>query len=792
MKSFNLCLGGVVSVTPCSKQVFPYLATQALDLVGSCTLNVSVPQTHTSKHAEFCIVPGRAATLLGRNLSESLGILTVGVPVNNCNINMTPQPNKKAVLRAKYPRVFQGLGKLKGFQLKLHINPNVKPLAQPIRRIPFSRRQKLNEKLGELEKLGVIEKVDTPTSWINPLVAVEKPNGDVRVCLDMRQANQAIQREKHPVPTVEETLQEISSAKVFTKLDLNMAFHQIELHPDSRDITTFAAPDGLYRYARLLFGVNMATEKFQNLIWQVLKDCPGTHNLHDDILVVGKDEREHDANLEKTLQKLEESGLTLNYDKCLVGVNNIAYMGDILSSDGLQLSEERVKAIAEAPAPKNQFEMRSFLGSIQFCAKFIPQFATISTPLWDLTSKNAKWQWGSKEAAAFSQIKHLLTCAPVMAYYNQNAKTRVTTDASPVGLGAILEQEQPDGGFRPVYYASRKLSKTEQHYSQFEREALAVKWACEKFFLFLYGTEFEIRTDHKPLITVLAANSKPPFARIERWLLYLQQFRYKITHIQGKYNSADVLSRLPVGPAQSNDSAATKVYACSVVSEAVPSALTAKEVELASERDPTLKLIRDAVTSGDWKHLSGTTYKAISDEIWVLGQIVMRGHRIIIPESLRKQTLSLAHEGHQGIVRMKARLREKVWWPNMNKQVEQLVKACYQCQLVGPRPKPEPIRSTKLPEGPWNDIAVDLLEIPAGNHLLVVIDNFSRWPEVVLVKKTDAQHIITAMEGIFRTHGLPQSIRSDNGPPFRIKRVRKLLRTSWHRTQKRHTLLAPE
>ena len=165
------------------------------------------------------------------------------------------------------------------------------------------------------------------------------------------------------------------------------------------------------------------------------------------------------------------------------------------------------------------------------------------------------------------------------------------------------------------------------------------------------------------MITVLAANSKPPSARIERWLLYLQQFRYKITHIQGKYSSADILSRLPVGPAQSHDSASTNVYACSVVSEAVPSALTAKEVELASERDPTLKLIRDAVIRrcGDWKHLSVTMYKAISGEIWVLRQIVMRGYHIIIPESLRKQTLSLAHEGHQGIVRMKARLREKVW-----------------------------------------------------------------------------------------------------------------------------------
>ena len=183
---FQSMFGGIVPFTPCNKQVFPYLATKALDLVGSCTLNVCVPQTNANMCTEFCFVPGRVATLLGRELSESLGILKVGIPVNSCNVNITPRADKKAVLRAKYPRVFQDLCKHKGFQLKLHINPNIKPLAQPIRRIPFSRRQKVNEKLGELEKLGVIEKVDTPTSWINPLVAVEKPNGDVHICLNMR------------------------------------------------------------------------------------------------------------------------------------------------------------------------------------------------------------------------------------------------------------------------------------------------------------------------------------------------------------------------------------------------------------------------------------------------------------------------------------------------------------------------------------------------------------------------------------------------------------------------------
>lgn len=519
----------------CNKRVFAYASEEPLQIKGKCNLDVRVPQTQKSLNVEFYVMLGKAATLLGRDASELLGVLRVGVPVNSCDVesdgasNNPKQADRKASLRAKFPKVFQGLGKLKGYQLKLHIDEKVQPVAQPPRRIPFSRREKVTEKLEELLKLDVIEKVEGPTSWVNPLVVVEKPNGDIRICLDMRQANQAIVREKHPVPTVEETLQEVSNAKVFSKLDLNMAFHQIELHPDSRDITTFAAPNGLYRYKRLLFGVNMATEKFQQIVWQIIQDCPGAYNLHDDLRVVGTNDEEHDENLERVMRKLE-SGLTLNYDKCEIGVGSTIYTGDVLSGEGLKVSSQRVKAIVEAPAPQNPSEVRSFLGSVQFCSKFIPNFASISSPLWDLTAKDIKWKWGVKEAKSFQEIKDRLTRAPVMAYFRQGAETRLTTDASPVGVGAILEQKQKDGSYRPIYYASRKLSKIEMRYSQFEREALAVRWACEKFYLYLYGISFEVCTDHKPLLIVLGAKSKPPSARIERWLLYLQQFQYKLTH----------------------------------------------------------------------------------------------------------------------------------------------------------------------------------------------------------------------------------------------------------------------
>ena len=353
-----------------------------------------------------------------------------------------------------------------------------------------------------------------------------------------------------------------------------------------------------------------------------------------------------------------------------------------------------------------------------------------------------------------------------MAYFTKDAKTRLVTDASPVGLGATLEQQQEDGSYRPVYYPSRKFSNVEKRYSQFEKEALTVRWACQKFYLLLYGIDFEICTDHKLLITVLSAKSTPPSARIERWLLYLQQFCYVVKHLAGKENSADALSCLPVGPHEHQDAVNTREYAFSIANEAIPAALTAHEVERASEKDHTLQLVRKGISSGDWSRLSGTMYKALAEELWVFGQLVLRGNRIVMPASLQKHTIKLAHEGHQGIVRTKANLRQKVWWPNMDKQTEQFIRACHPCQLVGRRSKAEPIRSTTLPEGPWTDIAVDLLEIPGGNHLLVVVDNFSRWPEVILLKKTYAANVTKAMEGMFQTYGLPLTVHSDNWPPF--------------------------
>ena len=367
-----------------------------------------------------------------------------------------------------------------------------------------------------------------PTTWVTPAVFVPKPNKDeVRICVDMRCANEAIQREKLPIPTVDEVLEEMNGSTVFTKLDMNMGFHQIELEEESRDITTFSAGDSLFRYNRLRFGVNSAPEQYQNIVRQTIADCPGATNIADDIVVHGKTTEEHDRNLITLLHRSQERNLTLNKDKCKIGMNQIVFMGLLLNKHGVGPTEEKVRAVRETEPPTNVAELRSFLGLITFSSRLLPNLATTAEPLRKLTRQDTKWKWGREENEAFEALKRQLAEASMMAFYDKNAPTEVATDASPVGVGAILVQEQ-QGVKRAVAFASCSLSEVERRYSQTEKGALAVVWGGERFSLCLLGLEsFQLVTDCKALEVIYGPKSKPS-ARVERWVLRLMPFKYTV------------------------------------------------------------------------------------------------------------------------------------------------------------------------------------------------------------------------------------------------------------------------
>ena len=455
---------GKKRLLPNRDKLYAYGSGKPMSVVGQ--FSTSVTFRDSTVQTVFHVIPGSHQSLLGKETSEKLGLLRVGPQVRRVTDKGHPAN--------KYPALFRGLGKLKDFQLTVPIDPDVTPVAQKVRKIPFSLQGPVEQKLEDLLEQNIIEKVSGPTPWVSPVVCAPKKNGDIRLCVDMRRANAAVLRERHPMPTLDDILHEMTGARVFSKLDLAQSFHQIELDESSRIITTFVTHKGLCRYKRLMFGISCAPEMHQRVIQQVLEGCEGVRNIADDIIVYAPTLEQHDRRLDAVLRRLQDAGLKLNGEKCQFGMTELTFMGHRLSRAGVTATDDKVDAVLRAREPRTASEVRSFLGLVTFLGRFIPDLSTISAPLRDLTKSGVAWRWGKQEGDSFSELKRKLADRNVLAYFSQTAETQLVVDASPVGLGAVLLQRQPTGVLQPVEYASRSLSDVERRYSQTEREALAV------------------------------------------------------------------------------------------------------------------------------------------------------------------------------------------------------------------------------------------------------------------------------------------------------------------------------
>ncbi|PFX13169.1 Retrovirus-related Pol polyprotein from transposon 17.6 [Stylophora pistillata] len=489
---------------------------------------------------------------------EALGLLRTSSSVSSkfleCNVvgeNLAP------VLQAKYPTVFVGVGGLKDYKLKVHVDSKVTPAAQKPRRVPFARREKVTAKVEDLIAKDIVERVNRLTSWVSPVVIAPKESGDIRLCVDMRKANAAIIRERIPIPTVDEVLENLNGTAVFSKLDLCLGFHQTELDEDSRDITTFAIHDGMYK---------------------------------------------------------------------------VVFIGLLVSKYGIGPTEEKVRAVLESSHKTKPKEVRSFLGMAGFIARFIPNFATNAEPLRAISRQGVPFVRDSEEEASFQELKQQLAKAPVLAYFDKEAHTRVIADASPVGLGAVLVQEK-NGVDRAICYASRSLSSVERRYSQTEKEALALVWTCEWFNQYLNGLQtFDLVTDHEALKVIYSRGSKPS-ARIERWVLRLQPYSYKVCCVASRDNIADALSRLTTLEASEKfryDDAHVQMVAL----KAVPVAVKVHEIESASAEDEELQAVHNCLVRGNWEK-GPRSFLMVRNEFTFIGQVILRGTRIVIRKVLR-------------------------------------------------------------------------------------------------------------------------------------------------------------
>lgn len=667
----------------------------------------------------------------------------------------------KIVVKSSFP-------KMKGIKLHIPIDKSVTPVVQHARRPPIALLGRIEEKLDHLEAADIIEKVNQYSDWVSPLVIIVKDSGDLRICVDMRVANRAIKREHHLMPTIEDFLPRLKSAKYFSRLDIKDAFHQIELDELSRPITTFITHRGMYRYKRLMFGVSCAPEMFQKIIEQLLADCENCVNYIDDIIVFGADEEEHNRCLQKVLAVLQSHDVLLNDRKCLFKVTELEFLGHHVSSEGIRPAESKVEALQSFRPPQNVEELRSFLGLATYVGRFLPNLATISAPLRTLTRNGTPFVWNEEQDTAFKKLKNMIGDVKQLKFFDNKLHTRVIADASPVALGAVLVQFQnafDDSNPFIICYASRSLSSTEQRYCQTEKEALALVWAVERFSMYLIGRVFELETDHKPLESLFKSSSRP-CPRIERWVLRLQCFTFTVKYRKGSTNIADPLSRLTdLRPMETKNKEQEDKFLVLAILEST--AIDIGEIEEASIQDAELTLIRDSLRCGTWNRLETKAYEPFRNELGLVGEIVVRNNKMVIPVSLRRRFMELAHEGHPGESAMKRRMRDRVWWPGMDKEIAKWVASCEGCRLVGLPQKPEPMQRRPLPSEAWVDVAIDFLgPLPSGEYLLVIIDYYSRYKEVEVMTKITGKETVNKLHTIFRRLGFPRTITLDNARQF--------------------------
>lgn len=677
-------------------------------------------------------------------------------------------------VRRQFPRLFSGLGKLEGEQTIL-LKDNVKPFSQSVpRRVPVPLLKKVETQLDKMVRNGVIAPVDYPTDWCSPIVVVPKTNGDVRICVDLTRLNSSVKREVYAMPAVEETLSKISEGKVFTKLDANSGFHQIQLDDESSKLTTFITPFGRFKFQRLPYGISSAPEYFQKKMDTILQGLDGVVCHMDDILVFGKDKAEHDARLRKVLDRLSQAGLTLNSEKFEFAKTQLEYLGQVIDSSGIRKDPTKVKAIVEMKEPQNTGDVRRFLGMVNQLMKFVPNLADKSKPLRDLLRKDAAWIWGQDQQQAFDILKKDLTSSETLALYHPERDTVISADSSSYGLGAVLLQAQEDGCMKPVAYASRSLTKTERRYAQIEKEALAIVWSLEHWADLLVGKNFQVETDHKPLVPLLSTKliDELPI-RVQRFRMRLLRFGFTIRHVPGKeLHTADALSRAPHDTTDLPDGDFTElveVYLNSVLYTLPASDHRLEQIRAELRKDDILHIVMQYVINGwpDSQQLNKVTkqYKAEAGNLTVHNGLLLKGRRLVIPSSLRHDILIHLHDGHQGIGKTKENASNSVWWPSITKDIELMVKTCPECTKQS-KARTEPMKGTPFPDRPWQRIAADFFQYKGKTYLLA-IDYYSRDVEITLMpNSTTTEVTIARLKKVFSRHGIPDILITDNGPQF--------------------------
>ena len=434
-------------------------------------------------------------------------------------------------LLQKYTEVFDGtLGAWKTDPVDFEMVDGATPHSQRYYPVPHLYKETFKKELDRLVNLGVLEKVQQ-SEWGSPTFIVPKKDGRVRFVSDFRRLNQKLKRKPYPLPRISDTLQQLEGFQYATSLDMNMGYYHIVLSPKAADMCTIVTEYGKYRYKRLPMGVACSPDIFQAKIYELLGDIEGTKAYIDDILVVKKGTfKEHLEQLDEIFRRCQRAGIKLNAEKCRFGLNEIDYLGYIVTPEGIKPNPKKIKAIQALERPTTVTEVRRLIGLVQYYRDLWPRRSHILQPFTAISSgkKGTKIKWTPELENSLNEIKKMVCKETLLNYPDWSKPFDLHTDASDYQLGAVISQEG-----KPIAFFSRKLNKAQQNYTTTEKELLSIVECVKEFRNILFGYPIRVYSDHRNLVHAATVSQSQ---RVMRWRLILEEFGPDIRHISGEEN----------------------------------------------------------------------------------------------------------------------------------------------------------------------------------------------------------------------------------------------------------------
>lgn len=687
-----------------------------------------------------------------------------------------------------FPTKLPGLPPLRQVYHTINLVPGMVPPNRPAYRLSLVEQEECVKTVDELLALGLIR--PSCSAFASPVLFVRKKEGTYRMVIDYRALNKITVPDRYPLPRIDDLLDRLKGAKVFSSLDLLSGYHQVRLRQEDIPKTAFRTPFGLYEFLVLPFGLTNAPATFQRLMNEIFHDFirEGFVVVYlDDVLIFSKNTAEHYEHLRRVFVRLQETGLFAKLAKCEFLKPELRYLGHVIGREGLKVDPQKITVVQEWPTPQNVTDVRRFLGLANYFRKFVRNYSDLAAPLTQLSSSKREWEWGKEQEHAFLALKEALVCAPILALPDLRREFQVICDASDFGVGAVLLQ---DG--RVIAYYSKKLNSAERNYSATERELLAVVYALTEWRCYVLGKQVTVTTDHQCNTYLQQQVGLSP--RRARWAERLQEFEILWVWEPGKSNVADALSRIPNLAAAVTRSASTREPtpqspelqpSMGRGGGATPSATTQQSDKCV----PLLERIVGAYASDEWLGRKANRRKVhFRDGIWEFGKegrkyvpvyYETREGEEMVTRNLRQELLASLHDppyvGHPGFAKMYELVKRAWWWPGMAEDIREYVKYCDSCQRVKASNKLPAglLHPLQIPTRKWQSISMDFITgLPrsarGSDAIWVVVDRLSKCAHfVATTTRADSYDVaVLFRDKVWRYHGFPEEIVSDRDPRF--------------------------